>query len=454
MGLILRNFPGTGTFAHGVHPPERKNFSADLPIEVMPTPEKVSLPVLQNIGAPCNPVVKPRQEVSFGDIIGQKGGFVSASLHAPISGKVLKLSVTTLPNARHVKTIPIKASEDQITGKALWDEIYGGKWPKYEIERYMPDHIVNAIADAGIVGHGGATFPAHVKLMPNPKKPVNTVLINGCECEPYLTTDYRLMVEAPKPIITGALLAARATGAKDIIIGIEDNKPEAITSIKKAASGTGIKIAVLKTKYPQGSEKQLIMAILKREVPFGGLPLDVGVAVNNVATAAAIARAVIRGKPVTHRVVSVTGGGIVQPKNLLVPIGISYRELIDYCGGLKANAARVISGGPMMGFAFTNLDVPVTKGTSGITVLTHDDISKTEKTACVRCGRCVDVCPMHLVPTRIALASRVKDWALARRYHIMACFECGSCTYICPANIPLIQLIRMGKTLIMAEQNK
>jgi electron transport complex protein RnfC len=247
------------------------------------------------------------------------------------------------------------------------------------------------------------------------------------------------------------LLAGRATGAEEIIIGIEDNKPRAIDVMREAAAGTGIKIAVTKTKYPQGSEKQLIMAVLKREVPLGGLPLDVGVAVSNVSTVAAIARAVLRGQPLTHRVVTVTGAGIAQPKNLLVPIGISLGELIDYCGGLTEDAARMVAGGPMMGFAFTNRDAPVTKGTSGLTVLTHDDVRKAEETACIRCGRCVDVCPMNLVPTKLALACRHQDLDLAQKYSIMACFECGSCAYICPASIPLVQLMRTGKALIMAK---
>ena len=300
----------------------------------------------------------------------------------------------------------------------------------------------------------GAAFPAHVKYTPNDDKPVDTVLINGCECEPYLTPDYRVMLEGTQAVIAGAILAGRAAGARDIIIGIEDNKPEAVKVLRHAAQGTDVQIAVLKTKYPQGSEKQLIMAVLKREVPLGGLPLDVGVAVSNVGTAAAIARAVMRGKPLTHRVVSVTGSGIRNPKNLLVPIGISYRELIDYCGGLKEDAARIISGGPMMGFAFANLDAPVTKGTSAMTVLTAEDVRKAEETACIRCGRCVDACPMNLVPTKIALASRAKDVDLAQAYHIMACFECGSCAFTCPASIPLVQLVRTGKAQVIASQRK
>ena len=224
-----------------------------------------------------------------------------------------------------------------------------------------------------------------------------------------------------------------------------------MASLRNAAAVAGIRIAVLKTKYPQGSEKHLIKAVLGREVPLGGLPSDIGVAMTNVGTATSVARAVMRNVPLTHRVVSVTGGGIVQPKNLLVPIGVPMRELIDYCGGVRKTAARIIAGGPMMGFAFTNANIPVTKGTSGITVLTHEEIRKVNQTVCIRCGRCVDVCPMNLVPTKLAAASRVKDLNLAQQYNINACFECGSCAYICPAGLPLVQNIRMGKALIAAD---
>jgi electron transport complex protein RnfC len=253
------------------------------------------------------------------------------------------------------------------------------------------------------------------------------------------------MVQAPEPIITGALLAAKAAGAKNVIIAIEDNKPKAIDILAQAAGNTGVKVASLHTKYPMGGEKQTILATLGRTVPTGGLPLDVGVVVINVGTAAAIARAVLRGKPLTHRVVTVSGAGIAEPKNLLVPIGISYGELVDYCGGLRQNAARVVAGGPMMGFTLGNLNTPVTKGTSGLTVLTNADVACAEETNCVRCGRCVDVCPLNLVPTKLALAARHEDWELARRHHLMACMECGCCAYGCPASLPLVQLMRVAK---------
>ena len=452
MGLSLKEVAGKGTFERGIHPPERKHFASDATIEVIPTPEKVVLPLIQHIGAPCESIVKPKQEVAFGEIVAKGKGFVSASVYSPIAGVVQKPAVVTLPNGRHLSAVVIKASGDQIEGNQLLEEVLGGQFPKDKIDGMRSQEVLDAILNAGIVGLGGAAFPTHVKLAPDEKRIVDTILINGCECEPYLACDYRLMVERAEPIVIGALLAAKATGAKKIIVGIEDNKPNAVEALTEAAKGTEVAVAVLKTKYPQGSEKQLIKAILDREVPVGSLPLNVGVVVMNVGTAAAVARAVYKKKPLTHRVICVTGDGIKTPKNVLAPIGISYGELVKFCGGLTDDAARMISGGPMMGFSFSNMDTPVTKGTSGLTVMTQTDLKREAETTCVRCGRCVDVCPMNLVPTKCALAARHKDTSLALRYHIMACFECGSCAYICPANLPLVQLIRTGKTLVTSNK--
>jgi electron transport complex protein RnfC len=439
------NIPGPGEFARGVHPPEGKEFSKDASIEVLPTPAQVAVPLLQHIGAPCTPVTKPRQEVAMGDVLGEPAGFVSAPAHSPINGTAQMPSVATLPNGRHVQTVPVKAGEgEQLAGEALLGDILGGEWPTEGFDQ-SPEDIRTAIQAAGIVGLGGAAFPTHVKLTPPEGKSVDTLLLNGCECEPFLTADHRVMLEHPSPVITGAILAARACGAENIYVAIEDNKPDAIEAMRKAAEGTGIAVAAVKTHYPMGGEKQTIQATLDRVVPTGGLPLDVGVVVINVGTATAIARAVVRGKPLTHRVITVSGGGIREPKNILVPIGVSYGELIEYCGGLTDDVGRVVAGGPMMGFTLGELDVPVTKGTSGVTVLTKEDVKRATETNCIRCGRCVDACPVGLVPTRIALAARAGNWEVARRYHMAACIECGCCAYVCPASIPLVQLIRMGK---------
>ncbi|MCD4825644.1 MAG: electron transport complex subunit RsxC [Phycisphaerae bacterium] len=445
MALAVMGLAGKGTFDHGVHPPERKGLAADAKIEVLPTPAMVKISLLQHVGAPCEAATKPRQEVAMGEMIGQSEAFISAPVHASIAGLAQLPGAVTLPNGRHVKAVGIKADGQQLAGDALYADVLGGDWPVSGLEQYAPGDIVAAVKQAGVVGQGGAAFPTYVKLTKNEAKPIDTILVNGCECEPYLTADYRLMVEAPEPVVTGALLAARACGASNVVIAIEDNKPLAVDTISKAARGTDVQVAELKTKYPQGGEKQTVQAALGKTIPGGGLPLDVGVVVINVGTAAAVARAVLRGKALTHRVITVTGDGVAKPKNILAPIGVSYGELIDYCGGLNADAVRVIAGGPMMGFTLGDLAAPVTKGTSGITVLTDNDVARITETNCVRCGRCVDVCPMNLVPTRIALASRNNDWALAKKYHITSCVECGCCAYTCPAGIPLVQLIRMGK---------
>ena len=437
------------SFSGGVHPPERKHLSAEAAIQVLPTPKQVRIPLLQHLGAPCEPTLKPRTEVSLGDVVGQAKAFVSAPVHASVTGTVARSSVATLPNGRHVPVVPIKAADEQpLAGEALWDDLFGGDWPTDGLDQHDPNQIAAAAREAGLVGLGGAAFPTHVKLTRNDQKPIRLLLINGCECEPYLTSDYRLMLEAPAPVVAGALLARRAVGAERVVACVEDNKPQAVETLRAAAQGTEVEVRVLKTKYPQGGEKQLVVAAARKEVPTGGLPLDVGVVVMNVGTAAALAQAVVRRKPLTHRIVSVSGRGIRQPKNLLVPIGASYGELIEYAGGLTDDAARVVAGGPMMGFTLGSLDVPVTKGTSGVTVLSRHEVRRAEETTCLRCGRCVDACPLRLVPTKIALASRARNREVAQRYHITACMECGCCAYVCPASVPLVQLIRLGKVML------
>ena len=445
MSTALQERPGAKTFARGIHPAENKELAEHQAIEVVPSPAEVLIPLLQHVGPPCTLAVKTRDEVSVGTKIAASEAFISAPIHATIDGIVGRPTVATLPNGRHVEAVPIKAGTQKNTPEEIKRDFLGGEWSTANLERFTSEQIVAAVREAGIVGQGGAGFPTSVKIALNPKKPVDTVLVNGCECEPYLTADHRLMLESPSSIITGALLTARASGADRVLIAIEDNKPDAVAAMEKAATGTPVKIVVLKTKYPMGGEKQTILSSTGRVVPTGGLPLDVGVVVVNVASASAIARAVLRNKPLTHRIVTVTGAGIRSPKNLLAPIGISYGELIEFCGGLTPDAKRIVAGGPMMGFTLGSLATPVTKGTSGITVMTSADLAKSEETACVRCGRCVDVCPLNLVPTKMALAARHHDWDLAKRYHILACMECGCCGYACPANIPLVQLIRMGK---------
>jgi electron transport complex protein RnfC len=436
------------TFRRGVHPPHRKELTRECPVEVVPTPERVVLPILQHLGAPCEPLVSSRDVVEAGAMVADSESFVSAPVHTPIAGKVAKIGVATLPNGRHIPTIPIKAEGEQLEGDALWDEVYGGDWSTAGLDTHAPEAIVAAVRAAGIVGMGGAAFPTHVKLTRNHDRPVHTLLVNGCECEPYLTADDRLMREAPMPVVVGAMLAARAVRAERVVVGIEDNKADAAQAIRKAAAGTGVEVVMVRTKYPQGAEKQLIRAALGPVVPTGKLPLDIGVLVQNVATVAAVARAVLRGKPLTHRIFTVTGKGVVQPKNLLIPVGISYREVLEACGGLTSDTVRVVAGGPMMGFAIGDLDTPITKASGSVLALTRDEVEQARETHCVRCGRCVDACPIKLVPSRIALASRHRKWDLARKFHALACMECGCCAHQCPASIPLVQLIRVGKAAL------
>ncbi len=436
---------GAGTFARGIHPYEGKHLAEDAPIEVLPTPKQLLIPVLQHIGAPSKLPPKLPKEVVAGAVLAEAGGFVSAPVHASLAGKVGKVIRVTLPNGRHVDSVLLTPDAEQPSPSATYDAVLGGDWPTVEPAAFEPAAIAEAVRAAGLVGMGGAAFPTHVKLIQNPKKPVDVLLVNGCECEPYLTADYRVMVEAPRGVVAGALLAARAEGARSVVIAVEKNKPRGITALREACRGTGAVVKELETKYPMGGEKQTVPAALGRTVPTGGLPLDVGVVVINVGTAIAVARAVLRGAPLTHRVVTVTGHGVRTPRNLLVPIGAPYSDLIERAGGTTPDAVRILSGGPMMGFTVADLSVPVTKGTSGITVLTRRDLAQAEPTACIRCGRCVDVCPLGLVPTKLALASRKSAWDVARRYHLTACMECGCCAYTCPASIPLVQLIRMGK---------
>ena len=441
----------TRTFRGGVHPPDEKHWTRDRAIEVMPPPAVVQVALHQHTGAPCTSVVKPKQMVQAGDLLGRSDAFVSAWVHSPVDGVVMRETVATLPNGRHVRVVPVQTAQAPFDPRAVWDDIFGGEWPTKVDGSISPTDVVDRVRAAGIVGQGGAAFPTHVKLTRNPAKPVDVVLINGCECEPYLTADYRLMLEAPQPILLGARLAAIAAGASRVVLAVEDNKPDAVARTREWAPAYNVEVVELDTHYPMGGEKQTVRVALGRTIPTGGLPLDVGVVVLNVATAAAIARAVIRGRPLTHRVVTVTGPGIREPKNVLAPIGASYADLLEFCGGLTPQAARVIAGGPMMGFALGGFQCPVTKGTSGVVVLTAEEIERSEETACLRCGRCVDVCPLNLVPTRLALAARHKDWATARRYHLLACMECGCCAYVCPAAIPLVQLIRMGKVQMPKE---
>ncbi|MEO5357310.1 MAG: electron transport complex subunit RsxC [Nitrospirae bacterium YQR-1] len=427
----------------GIHPPERKELVAASAIEEMKSPQKVIIPLSQHIGAPCKASVEVGQEVKAGQVIGAPEGFVSAAVHSSIGGKVAAFESVLMPIGRMVPAIVVERPANR------QDEAWHPAQDDKDYLKRSPDELKSRIKAAGIVGMGGATFPTHVKISPPKEKPIDAVIINGAECEPYLCADHRVMLESPEPVIEGLKILMTVLGVSKGYVGIEANKPDAVERMLEAAKGANIEVRTLQIKYPQGAEKMLIKSILDREVPAGGLPMDVGVVVQNVGTAYAIYEACRYGKPLIERVVSVTGGGVNNPKNLRVKVGTPISQLIESCGGLKSSAGKVISGGPMMGFAFFDLNTPVTKGTSGIVVLEDKDATGNDKYYnCIRCGRCVEACPMGLMPLMLSLYSEKGHYADAKDYKLFDCFECGSCTYVCPANRPIVQQIKLAKTQV------
>jgi len=436
------------TFKAGLHLQEHKEATQGESIKRLPPPKEVTIPLLQHLGAPAKAIVEPKAEVILGEKIGEPQGFVSAAVHASISGVVRAVRELPAPPAgRRVASIIIERKEIE--------EQPDFKSSVVTLDKLTPEDIRAAVAEAGIVGLGGAAFPSQVKLSPPEEKPVDTVILNGCECEPYLTCDHRLMLERAEEALFGLKAIMRAVEAPRAFIGIENNKPDAIQVMQKICQEEeNIDVAVLKTKYPQGGEKMLIEAVLARRVPLGGLPMDVGALVHNVGTAVAIAECLTSGKPLMERVVTVVGSGVREPANVLVPIGTPLRDVIESCGGLSDTAAQVILGGPMMGFAQAALDTPVVKGTCGILVLERDEVLPFEETPCIRCGRCVDVCPVFVVPSDLARFAKAADIGRLMEYDVMNCCECGCCAYVCPARIPLVHLLRLGKQLVQTAAKK
>ncbi len=422
------------TFKSGIHPDDYKIQTQSLPIEEYPTPKEVFIPLQQHIGAPCKPVVEVKEEIKIGQVIGSTDAYVSSPVHATISGIVKDIGRYPNPTGGRTQMVHIVASDEEVSN---------GLYTEVDWTNLSTDDLKNRIKKAGIVGLGGAAFPTHVKLSPPEDKPIDTFILNGCECEPFLTADHRTMLEMPDNVLKGMAIIMKVLGVKKGYIGIESNKPDAIESMRKAATDYGFEVITVKTKYPQGAEKMLIKAVKKRKVPTGGLPMDVGAVVQNVGTAVAVANAVSFEKPLTQRVITVTGNGIKEPKNLLVTIGIKFSDVIEFCGGLVDETAQVFMGGPMMGIAQYDLSVPVIKATSGIVCTTN--YKQVEPTACIGCGSCVQSCPMFLMPTRLARLSLIRHWSDADKMGIMNCIECGSCAYVCPSNIPLVQWIRVGK---------
>ncbi|MEK7279544.1 MAG: electron transport complex subunit RsxC [Nitrospirota bacterium] len=436
-------------FRGGVHPHYEKSSTEGLRIEKAPIPERVIIPLSQHIGSPCSPVVKVGDHVRKGDKIGETSGVISSPVHASISGRVTAIAPFPHPNGRDVLSIVIESD-----GKDEWRE---GLIERKDYLRLDPELLKEIILEAGIVGLGGAAFPTYVKLNPPKGKKIDTIVLNGAECEPYLTADHRIMAERPDEVVEGLRILMRILGVDKGYIGIEENKPDAISILKKSVSNgsaKGIQITELEAKYPQGGEKQLIKAILNREVPSGGLPMDLGILVQNVGTAMMVYRAVRFGWPLIERVVTITGKGIKRPRNLEVRIGTRISEVIKACGGFSAEPGKVVIGGPMMGMAQYTLEVPVVKGTTGIIVLPKETIVFQEERTCIKCGMCVKVCPMGLIPNMISIYSETKQFDEAMQYHPFDCIECGCCAYVCPSKIPIVQLIRHVKSELSIKRSK
>lgn len=429
----------------GIHPDDAK-LSAGSPIRQLPIPKEVKIPIAQHIGAPAQPVVSVGDVVKVGQLLAQATGFVSANVHSPVSGKVKKIEDFTDANGYAKRGIVIAVEGDE------WvDTIDRSPEVKRKVSM-APADIIKRIQEMGIVGMGGATFPAHVKLSLPPGKKCDALIINGVECEPYLTSDHRLMLEHGEEVLVGVKILMSALGVAKAYIGIENNKPDAIAHLTELAKGfEGIVVQPLKLRYPQGGEKQLIDALIGRQVPSGRLPIDVGAVVQNVGTAFAIYEAVQKNKPLIERVVCVTGKTLSQPGNFLVRIGTPVESLIEAAGGMPDDCGKVIGGGPMMGRAYTRLDVPVVKGTSGITLLSVADARRKPVLSCIRCAKCVGVCPMGLEPyllLSLGKAGRLDD---LRGERVMDCIECGSCVFTCPSNRPLLDYIRLGKSGVGAK---
>ncbi len=426
----------------GVHPPENK-ISADAAIQSLPVPKRVYIMVTQHLGAPSVALVKKGDDVKTGQLIAKSAGFISANVHSPVTGKVFKVDDFIDQSGYRKPAIIIDAEEDTwVDGVDNSDEIIRDI-------TLTKEQIIQRISDMGVVGLGGATFPTHVKMMIPDGKKAEFLIINGVECEPYLTSDHRLMVEKPEEILIGTTILMKALGVSKAMVGIENNKPDAIEKLSHIAkSFKGITVHPLKVKYPQGGEKQLIKALTGREVPSGKLPIETGCVVDNVGTAFAVYEAVQKNKPLIERVVTVTGMAAAKPSNFMVRIGAPVSELIEKAGGIPENLGKVVGGGPMMGKALMSLEAPIVKGSSGILLMPVEESRRVVIKPCIRCARCVSVCPMGLEPYLLAQVAKNEMWERAESERVMDCIECGSCHYTCPSGRPLLDYIRLGKNKV------
>ena len=438
---------GQSTFKGGTHPFEGKELSMDSPIQVMEPKEELVFSMSQHIGAPATPVVTVGDTVKMGQIIGEASGFISANIVSSVSGEVKKIEPRLLSSGAKATCVVI-ANDGQYTPvEGLGEERDYTKLSKEEIRQI--------IKDAGIVGMGGAGFPTNVKVTPKNEEDIDYVIVNGAECEPYLTSDYRLMLEKPEEIIQGLRVVLSLFDHAKGVIAIEDNKPEAITKLQYLTQDDpNIEVKTLKTKYPQGAERQIIYATTGREINSSMLPADAGCVVDNVDTIVAVYHAVKEGKPLMNRIVTVTGDAVNDPRNFYVRIGMNYKDLIDEAGGLKCTPEKIVSGGPMMGFALFDLNVPTTKTASALLCLTKDEVSALAPTPCINCGRCVEACPSRLVPTKLAAFSEHHDEESFVANDGMECVECGCCSYVCPAKRHLTQSIKSMRKNVLGKRKK
>ena len=425
-------------FRHGVHPPEEKGLTSGLPIRRMPYPDEIVLPLRQHAGKPAKLCVKVGDYVERGDPVGLADGFMSVPIHASAAGTVTAIDLWPHPDGSYAQAVHIKV------------DTYALQTPR---PRMVPqwaglttEQVVKAVQEAGVVGLGGAAFPTHVKLAPPKDYTVHTLIVNGAECEPYLTSDHRTMVEYPERVHFGCRVMMHTLGVSKAVIGVEKNKPDAIAALERTKpTDLDISILPMTVKYPQGAEKMLIHAVTGVEVPSGKLPVTVGVVVQNVGSLAAIAEVFDTGLPLLERIVTVTGHGLKHPANLIVPVGTKLKDLLAFCEGVTADAAEVILGGPMMGQAVANLEAPVVKGTTGVVVLTRTEVRGGTVYPCIHCGRCLDACPVFLNPSWLGDLARVKRYEEMAENHLADCMLCGSCSYVCPSNIPLSQMFQASK---------
>ncbi|KXC09226.1 electron transporter RnfC [Porphyromonas gingivalis] len=430
----------------GIHPPENK-LSAGKPVEVLPIPSQVVIPLGQHIGAPATATVKKGDEVKVGTIIAQAGGFVSANIHSSVSGKVLKIDNVYDSSGYPKPAVFINVEGDE------WEEGIDRSPAIVKECNLDAKEIVAKISAAGIVGLGGATFPTHVKLSPPPGNKAEILIINAVECEPYLTSDHVLMLEHGEEIMIGVSILMKAIQVNKAVIGVENNKKDAIAHLTKLATAyPGIEVMPLKVQYPQGGEKQLIDVVIRKQVKSGALPISTGAVVQNVGTVFAVYEAVQKNKPLVERIVTVTGKKLSRPSNLLVRIGTPIAALIEAAGGLPENTGKIIGGGPMMGRALLSPDVPVTKGSSGVLILDREEAVRKPMRDCIRCAKCVGVCPMGLNPAFLMRDTLYKSWETAEKGNVVDCIECGSCSFTCPANRPLLDYIRQAKKTVMGIQ--